>query len=143
MPEERGVGLPQVLADRDPGRCVVELDGGCHEAPAYRRWARTSRAAALPIAQVFRNTNDFFTGRIEQAPEYGEICRWAATKRLQWLDEELASRDFLAVDRSTIADITALVGIDFGRVVKLGIADHQKNLKRWHAAVSSRPSACA
>jgi glutathione S-transferase len=92
---------------------------------------------------VFQNTHAFFKGRIEQVPEFGEVCRRAATKRLAWLDEELAGRPFVAGDRFTIADITALCGLDFGRVVNIRPEPSQKNLLRWHEAVSSRPSAKA
>jgi glutathione S-transferase len=97
----------------------------------------------VPIAQVFRNSHAFFKGRIEQVPEFGEVCRRSVTKRLDWLDQELAGRDFVAGERFTIADITALVGLDFGRVSDIRIQSGQKNLARWHEAVSSRPSAKA
>jgi glutathione S-transferase len=98
---------------------------------------------ALPIMQTFRNTHAFFKGRIPQVPEYGEVCRAAATKRLEWLDAELARREFVAGPRFTIADITLLIGVDFGRVVNIRIPPDQKNLTRWHEAVSARPSARA
>jgi glutathione S-transferase len=62
---------------------------------------------------------------------------------LEWLDAELASREFIAGERYTIADITAQVGIDFGRVTDIRIQPEQKNLQRWYDAVSSRPSAKA
>ena len=39
--------------------------------------------------------------------------------------------------------ITALVAVDFGRWVKIAIQPEQKNLARWYAAVSARPSAKA
>jgi glutathione S-transferase len=76
-------------------------------------------------------------------PEYGEVCRKHALMRLAWLDGELAGREFVAGDRFTVADITALCGIDFGRVTGIRIDPAQKNLQRWHEAVSSRPSARA
>ena len=63
--------------------------------------------------------------------------------RLEWLDEVLGEREFIAGERYSIADITGLVGIDFGRTIQLRIAPEQKNLARWHEAVSSRPSAKA
>ena len=56
-------------------------------------------------------------------------------------DSRLAA--FVAGERFTIADITALCGIDFGRVSNIRIAPEQKNLTRWHDEVSSRPSAKA
>jgi glutathione S-transferase len=104
---------------------------------------RMELEVALPIVQSFRNTHDFFKGRIPQVPEYGEVCKDAAAKSLEWLDEELASREFVAGDRYTIADITAQVGIDFGRTTDIRIQPEQKNLQRWYDAVSSRPSAKA
>ena len=104
---------------------------------------RMEHEVALNCMQAFRQTHDFFKGRIPQVPEYGANCKDAALKRLAWLDEELADREFIAGDRYTIADITALVGIDFGRISKIAIDPAQKNLQRWHEAVSSRPSAKA
>lgn len=98
---------------------------------------------AIPIMQVFRNGHPFFKGRIPQVPEYGEVCRKAAESRLRWLDGELATRRFVAGDRYTIADITLLVGIDFGRVSQIRIAPEQTHLQRWYDEVSTRPSAKA
>jgi glutathione S-transferase len=97
----------------------------------------------LPIAQAFRNRHEFFKGRIPQVPEYGEVCKEAALKRMVWLDGVLADRKFIAGDRYSIADITAMIGIDFGRVSAIRIQPEQKNLARWHQEVSSRPSAKA
>jgi glutathione S-transferase len=95
------------------------------------------------VTGTFQNTHAFFKGRIPQVPEYGEVCREGARKRLAWLDGELANRPFVAGERYTIADITALCAVDFGRVSDIRIAPEQKNLARWHEAVSSRPSAKA
>jgi glutathione S-transferase len=95
------------------------------------------------VGSAFRNTHAFFKGRIEQVPEYGEVCRKAAIDALPWLDAELAGREFIAGARYTIADITALVSLDFGRVLGIKIPPELGNLSRWYAAVSSRPSAGA
>jgi glutathione S-transferase len=46
-------------------------------------------------------------------------------------------------DRFTIADITLLIAIDFGRVSQIAIRPEQKHLSRWYDEVSSRPSAKA
>ena len=97
----------------------------------------------IPIAQVFRNGHPFFKGRIPQVPEWGEVNRKAAEARMAWLDEILGSRRFVAGERFTIADITALVGIDWGRVTKTRIPAECTNVLRWHELVSGRPSARA
>lgn len=98
---------------------------------------------AFPIMQTFRNTHDFFKGRIPQVPEWGAVCKKRAIQQLAWLDGELSDRPFVAGDRYTIADITLLIGIDFGRVSEIRIDPEHKNLARWYGEVSSRPSAKA
>jgi glutathione S-transferase len=96
-----------------------------------------------PIADAFRQRHDFFKGRIRQLPEYAEVQRLNAEDGLNWLNQELGTRRFIAGDRFSIADITAAVAIDFGRVSKITIKPEQQNLARWHAEVSARPSAKA
>ncbi len=97
----------------------------------------------LPIENAFRQQHAFFKGRIEQCPEYAEVSKRQAIQNLAWLDEALADRKFVAGDRYTIADITALCGVDFGKVSKITIQPDQKNLSRWYEEVSARPSAKA
>jgi glutathione S-transferase len=46
-------------------------------------------------------------------------------------------------DRYTIADISALVMVDFAGWMKLKVPEDCAHLRRWHAAVSARPSARA
>jgi glutathione S-transferase len=107
-------------------------------------WNRRMEVAILqPIADSFRQRHEFFKGRIRQCPEYAEVQRANAEDGLKWLDGELTSRRFIAGDRFTIADITAMIAIDFARVSKIAIQPDQKNLARWHAEVSARPSAKA
>ncbi len=114
------------------------------DAALVEMWNRRMEFQILStIAGCFRNTSPFFKGRVPQVAEWGEVCRRDAFKRLEWLDSELANRKFVAGDRFTIADITALAGIDFGRMADIKIAPELKNLQRWHDAVSSRPSAKA
>jgi glutathione S-transferase len=123
---------PPLMGTDDKDKAVVEM------------WNRRMEFEILSMtASAFRNTSDFFKGRIPQVKEYGEVCRGAALKRMEWLDTELANRKFIAGDRYTIADITALIGIDFGRTTGIKIAPEQKNLARWHQEVASRPSAKA
>ena len=60
------------------------------------------------------------------------------------MDKELAERAFMAGDRFTIADITAVVAIDFaGSLVGLKPDEDLERLWRWHETISARPSASA
>ncbi len=114
------------------------------EAARIEMWQRRMELEiALPIMQVFRNTHPYFAKLIEQYPDYGEGQRSHAARRIEWLDKELADREFVAGEEYSIADITALIGIDFGRVTKFRVTEKTPNLLRWHQAVSARPSARA
>ena len=82
--------------------------------------------------------------RFKQFPEYGEAQRAVVYERLDRMDRELNGHKFVAGDRFTIADITALVAIDIGgRLAEIKIAPGLAHLTRWHESVSSRPSARA
>lgn len=155
------LGLVPVL-ELDDGRCLRESIAICRyleelhpepnlfgadpwERATIEQWYRHAELELLwPIAQVFRNTHPFWQGRIAQAAEFGAIMRDLAVERMRWLDQELATRPFLAGDRFTVADITALCAIDFGKVSQLRIdAAAQPHLARWYQAVSARPTAKA
>ena len=154
------LGAVPVL-ELDDGTCLAESIAICRyfeakqpEPPLFgidgrdralvEMWDRRMEAELFRnVAGTFQNTHEFFRGRIEQIPAFGERCRKAARERLAWVDRELAGRTFIAGERYSVADITALCAIDFGRIVDIRIAPEQKHLARWHEAVSARPSAKA
>ena len=115
------------------------------ERAEIEQWNRHAELELLlPIAQVFRNTNAFWAGRIKQSPEFGAIMRDVVGDRFDWIEGELARRPYLAGERFTVADITALCAIDFGKVSSIRIkADTHPQLAAWHARVTGRPSAKA
>jgi glutathione S-transferase len=115
------------------------------ERAQIEQWNRHAELELLwPIAQVFRNSHAFWVGRIKQAPDFAEIMRERVLERFTWLDGELGRRSYFAGQRFTVADITALCAIDFGKVSQIRIdpATHP-NLAAWHARISARPSAKA
>jgi glutathione S-transferase len=118
------------------------LGADAWERAQIEQWNRHAELELLiPIAQVFRNTNAFWSGRIKQSPEFGAIMRDVVGGRFDWLEGELAQRPYLAGPRFTVADITALCAIDFGKVSSLRInAETHPQLAAWHARVSARPS---
>jgi glutathione S-transferase len=105
-------------------------------------WNRHAELELLiPTASIFRNTHQFWKGRITQCPEYGNYMREILGARREWLDSELSKREYLAGDRFTVADITAVCALDFGKVVneRIDPATHP-HLAAWHARVAARPS---
>ena len=104
----------------------------------------------MPVAEVLRNTSKGMVDRalpgpldLPQIPELAARGSLRLTGFFDMLDERLKGRDFIAIDNFSLADITALVCIDFAKWVKHEPKPEHENLKRWHAAVSGRPSAGA
>jgi glutathione S-transferase len=93
----------------------------------------------LPVTFAFRHLHDFWKGKIDQVPEWGELARRQAIERFDWLEAVLADREWLAGDGFSVADITAVFAVDFGRISKIRIGERH-HLGRWHAAMSARPS---
>ncbi|MEM7216929.1 MAG: glutathione S-transferase family protein [Pseudomonadota bacterium] len=83
-------------------------------------------------------------GRFTQLPQARTLSDAATRRFYARLDNELAEREWMAGERYTIADITALTAIDFATtLVDLKPAEELERLWAWHARVSARPSAGA
>ena len=96
------------------------------------------------VAAVFRHLHPAMKEyEIPQVPAYAEAMRPKAIWFLELIDKELATREFIAGDKYSVADITTLCAVDFMNPARLVMPDNLANVKRWHAAVSARPSAKA
>ena len=59
-------------------------------------------------------------------------------------DARLGEAPFVAGQRFSVADITALVTVDFAaKAINFPLPDEHEALKRWYELVSKRPSASA
>jgi glutathione S-transferase len=101
----------------------------------------------LAIAEAFRNGSPAMANRALPGPvDYTQIPELAqrGLERvrlfLTTLDERLAGREFVATDRFSIADIIAVVAVDFARVVKVQPGEEHPHLRRWRTAMALRPS---
>jgi glutathione S-transferase len=98
----------------------------------------------LPVSYAFRHLHPGAKElEVPQIAAWGEANKPRILEFLQLLDGELKSRLYLAGATFSVADITALIAVDFMRVSKLAMPDTLANVKRWHQAVSARPSAAA
>ncbi|MEM1230579.1 MAG: glutathione S-transferase family protein [Pseudomonadota bacterium] len=80
-------------------------------------------------------------GRFTQIPEAKTLGEKNARSFYKRLNGELETRDYIAGDRFTIADIAAVTTIDFaGERVALKPDSDLTALWRWHARIASRPS---
>lgn len=108
-------------------------------------WSRRMELGLLqPVMQCFRHTHPAMA-ELErpQVRPWGEANRPRVLEMLRLMDRELSGRSFIAGDRYTLADITALVAVDFMRAARIERPADLAHLSRWHALVSSRPSADA
>ena len=95
------------------------------------------------VGMGFQHTTGFFADRMTPVKEWGEICVGGAKKFMYMLEKHLASSEYIAGDKFSIADITALITVDFARVIQVRRDDDMKNLNRWYDMVAARPSAKA
>lgn len=110
------------------------------------RWVEMN--GMLAVMEGFRNAIKGFKdhalpGRrpVAQIPELAERGR----QRFEWfmndLDDRLCKHDYIAGDDFSVADITALVTIDFGlRGMKMALPEDARALKAWHERVLARPA---
>jgi glutathione S-transferase len=97
----------------------------------------------MPIAEVLRNTSPAMVDRALPGPvNYAQIPALAerGLARLHHflvvLNERLAQREFLAANQLSIADITAVVAVDFARIAKVKPDERHPHLLRWRAAMA-------
>jgi glutathione S-transferase len=98
----------------------------------------------LPVSNVFRHLHPAMKQMEDpQVAEWGEANKSRVITFLQILDGELKNRTYVAGAGYTVADITAMIAVDFMRVSKLSVPDDLGNVRRWHESVAGRPSAAA
>ena len=104
----------------------------------------------MPAGEAFRNYNKRFAGRAlagndsyEQIPELVTRSRTRVERFFNLLNDHMESREFIASDVFSIADITAYVMVDFAGWSKMGITESQTHLKRWYDSIKARPSSNA
>lgn len=98
----------------------------------------------LPIAVAFRHTHPAMAKyEVPQIMEWGEANRPKAIAAMQMLDAQLANHTFIAGEQISVADITALIALDFIKPAKITIPEDLSNLNRWLDMMRARPSATA
>jgi len=124
------------------------LGGTPQEKAEIASWNwRVEFEGLLAIAEALRNSVPAMANRALPGPvDYPQIPALAqrGLARVQQffvtLNDRLAGRDFIAADRFSVADITAVVAVDFARAVKVKPGEQHPELQRWRAALAQRPS---
>ena len=96
------------------------------------------------VAQTFRHLHPAMSGLEQpQVAEWGEANRPRALDTLALLDRQLGQGPYVAGDAYSVADITAMVAVDFMKPARIERPPELANLARWYDEVSARPSAKA
>ena len=156
------------LLELDNGVCISQVDAICRyieakypQNPLYgttpeeigliEMWNHIAFMNGIgAVAESFRNGAEAFKNRAVVGPnphaQIPALIERGNKRTLEFfanIDGHLASRQFMAGDRYSIADITTLVAVDFAKWIKLEAPAELVHLTRWYTEVSRRPSAQA
>lgn len=150
------------VLELDDGNVITETVAICryfeelHPAPALfgngalgrarvEEWQRRMELNFLmPVGFAFRHIHPAMKEwEVPQIAEWGEANKPKVVEFLGLLDKELASREFVAGDEFSIADITGLIAVDFMKPARIQLPENLENVHRWYGEISTRPSAQA
>lgn len=115
-------------------------------------WNHIVEQEGMPgLAEALRNRINMFrdhalAGPVEHAqiPELVDRGRRRAHHFLDFMDRRLTGREYLALDRFSLADITLRVAVDMAARMAskfdLTVLEDRPALAAWHARISERPS---
>ena len=152
----------------DDGSCLSEVIAICHYLEAIQpepsllgatdeerarilMWnSKVEQQGLWAVADAFRNSAKGLKDRAAsglvsyaQIPELAERGRDRVEQFFSRIDEQLDNHEFIAGDRYSIADISAMVVVDFAAWIKVSVPEDAAHIRRWYGSVSSRPSAAA
>ena len=124
---------PALFGTGAVGKAIVEM------------WQRRAELGLFfHIAQAFRHLHPKMAHlEVPQIAPWGEANKDKALEIMEIFDRQLGRERFVAGDDYSIADITALVAIDFLKPAKIEMPCGLAGLERWYREVSARPSALA
>jgi glutathione S-transferase len=132
--------MPPLLGETAKGKAEVAM---------WERRAELDGFAA--VMEAIRNAAPGLKSRAIAGPhDYQQIAELAERSKLRVknffadFDTRLAETPFVAGQRFTVADITALVTVDFAaKAINFSVPHEHRSLQRWYDAISSRSSMAA
>ena len=101
----------------------------------------------LAVGEALRNSSPGMVNRALPGPhDYAQIPALAERGLLRtqhffdMLNQHLANKTYIAANQCSVADITAVVAVDFARIVKIKPTDQHPHLLRWRETMALRPS---
>jgi glutathione S-transferase len=124
---------PPMFGEGAVGQAMVEM---------WNRRVEQNLLAA--VAHAFRHLHPSMKSmETPQIAEWGEANKAKALEFLSILDRRLGDVPFVGGAQYSVADITALVAVEFMKPARIAVPPAVNNVRRWHAEVSARPSANA
>ena len=103
-------------------------------------YSRVTYELATPLAHGFRHTHPHMSKMEDQNQDFGLSQRKLGIKALETFNEIISSKEFIAGDRFSYADIQLAVNLNFlVRLNRLELKDY-KNLNDYVTQVFARPS---
>lgn len=104
-------------------------------------WHRMVEFQGLfPAMQAFRNITGLYKDRENIVPQWGDESRARVISFLPTLNAKLASSEFIAGKYFSIADIAAVVMINFCKNIEIEVPKELTYLTSWFEVVSARDS---
>jgi glutathione S-transferase len=131
----------EYLEEKNPAPAMI--GSTAEERAECRMWTRrVDLNIAEPLANGYRFGEGlkFFEKRIPVAPEASPGLKMIAANRLQWLDGQMAGKEYLCGSRFTLADILLYCWLEFGSQVGQPLDPANSNIVAWMARVGQRPS---
>ncbi len=122
-------GEPTLTGKNAPERAVIHM---------MQRRVEANLLDAL--SNYFHHATPGLGFEAYQIQEWGEKQKEQAIATLNRLDQLLATQPYVAGDRFTVADITALAGLAFAGFCQITIPATATHLKAWPDRMQQRPS---
>jgi glutathione S-transferase len=144
------MAICRFLEDEHPEPNLMGRSG--REKACIEMWERLAfDEGIIGVAEAFRNAHPAFVDRglagslepVPQIPALVERGRGRVSRFYRKFDEQLKEHRFVAGDRFTVADITALCSVDFAKIVGIPVPQDYLRLARWYEEINARPAAKA
>jgi glutathione S-transferase len=148
--------VPTLLVDSIPiyeSTSIIEYLNEAYPEPALLPRSLIERARVRMIEETIDGSfipalrtvlfNVYRLPEAERNPKAAEEARRQIAWHNEWLDRELAGREFVVNGGMSIADIAGLCALEFQKRLEIGIDPRLRDLVTWYGRMKSRPSAKA
>jgi glutathione S-transferase len=122
------------------------IGANAEERAECRMWTRRiDLYICEPLANGFRFSEglSMFESRVVCIPEAAAGLKKIAADRIQWMNGQMAGKEFVCGPRFTLADMLLYGWLDFGAKVGQPLNEANTNIAAWFQRIGARPSAKA